>query len=170
MLVITPAAAFFRVLPPAAAQALLSSPQSDDPQDAVVARQYLNSLPEYEATARQWTQMYAHAVSAWLRRAFRKTQGFVRAGTALACQQGLRPGSCQGESRGAGGCRRRHSPQRVLTAEGGTVDHLLLASNPSGLAAGAVAFPIRTSLRLYSSCMYGADTKAWVRWRDPACV
>lgn len=42
-------------------QALLSSPQPDDPQDAVVARQYLNSTAEYEATAKQWTQTYAHA-------------------------------------------------------------------------------------------------------------
>lgn len=42
-------------------QALLSSPQPDDPQDAVVARQYMGSLAEYESTARQWTQMYAHA-------------------------------------------------------------------------------------------------------------
>ncbi|KAL4423487.1 hypothetical protein ABPG77_003620 [Micractinium sp. CCAP 211/92] len=41
-------------------QALLSSPQPDDPQDAVVARQYMGSLAEYETTARQWTQMYAH--------------------------------------------------------------------------------------------------------------
>ncbi len=48
-------------LPPG--QALLSSPQPDDPQDAVVARQYMGSLAEYETTARQWTQMYAHGVS-----------------------------------------------------------------------------------------------------------
>lgn len=46
-------------------QALLSSPQPDDPQDAVVARQYLSSLAEYESTAKQWTQTYAHAVSLW---------------------------------------------------------------------------------------------------------
>jgi ubiquitin-conjugating enzyme (huntingtin interacting protein 2) len=44
-------------------QALLSSPQPDDPQDAVVARQYLSSLADYQATAKQWTQTYAHAVS-----------------------------------------------------------------------------------------------------------
>ncbi|KAI3433927.1 hypothetical protein D9Q98_003729 [Chlorella vulgaris] len=41
-------------------QALLSSPQPDDPQDAVVARQYLGSLPEYRQTAKQWTDTYAH--------------------------------------------------------------------------------------------------------------
>lgn len=45
-----------------AMQALLSSPQPDDPQDAVVARQYLSSAEQYAATARQWTDTYAHAV------------------------------------------------------------------------------------------------------------
>ena len=33
-------------------QALLSSPQPDDPQDAVVAKQYLSDLPTFEKTAR----------------------------------------------------------------------------------------------------------------------
>lgn len=33
-------------------QALLSSPQPDDPQDAVVARQYLADRATFEATAR----------------------------------------------------------------------------------------------------------------------
>jgi ubiquitin-conjugating enzyme (huntingtin interacting protein 2) len=42
-------------------QALLSSPQPDDPQDAVVARQYLSSLREFQATAKQWTEAYAHS-------------------------------------------------------------------------------------------------------------
>lgn len=42
-------------------QALLSTPQPDDPQDAVVARQYLNNVSEFRATAKQWTEMYAHA-------------------------------------------------------------------------------------------------------------
>ena len=42
-------------------QALLSSPQPDDPQDAVVAGQYLSSLAQYRATAAQWTEAYAHA-------------------------------------------------------------------------------------------------------------
>lgn len=44
-------------------QALLSSPAPDDPQDAVVARQYLGSLAEFEGTAKQWTASYAHVVS-----------------------------------------------------------------------------------------------------------
>ncbi|EFN59268.1 hypothetical protein CHLNCDRAFT_19318, partial [Chlorella variabilis] len=42
-------------------QALLSSPQPDDPQDAVVARQYMGSLADYQQTAKQWTETYAHA-------------------------------------------------------------------------------------------------------------
>lgn len=33
-------------------QALLSSPQPDDPQDAVVARQYLSEFSTFEKTAR----------------------------------------------------------------------------------------------------------------------
>lgn len=40
-------------------QALLSSPQPDDPQDAVVAKQYLSDYKQFEATARYWTEMYA---------------------------------------------------------------------------------------------------------------
>lgn len=42
-------------------QALLSSPQPDDPQDAVVARQYLGNLAEFQATAKHWTEAYAHS-------------------------------------------------------------------------------------------------------------
>lgn len=42
-------------------QALLSSPQPDDPQDAVVARQYLSSLDEFNQTAKHWTETYANA-------------------------------------------------------------------------------------------------------------
>ena len=42
-------------------QALLSSPQPDDPQDAVVARQYLGNLQEFEMTAKQWTDAFAHS-------------------------------------------------------------------------------------------------------------
>ena len=41
-------------------QALLASPQPDDPQDAVVARQYLGSYQEFQATAKQWADAYAH--------------------------------------------------------------------------------------------------------------
>uniref|UniRef100_A0A7S0RIG9 E2 ubiquitin-conjugating enzyme n=1 Tax=Chlamydomonas leiostraca TaxID=1034604 RepID=A0A7S0RIG9_9CHLO len=40
-------------------QALLSSPQPDDPQDAVVAKQYLSDYPLFLKTARNWTEMFA---------------------------------------------------------------------------------------------------------------
>jgi ubiquitin-conjugating enzyme (huntingtin interacting protein 2) len=40
-------------------QALLASPAPDDPQDAVVARQYLSDRGTFERTARYWTQTFA---------------------------------------------------------------------------------------------------------------
>lgn len=40
-------------------QALLASPAPDDPQDAVVARQYLSDRATFEKTARYWTQTFA---------------------------------------------------------------------------------------------------------------
>lgn len=41
-------------------QALLACPQPDDPQDAVVAGEYLNDHKLYSDNARKWTQMYAN--------------------------------------------------------------------------------------------------------------
>lgn len=49
-------------------QALLSSPQPDDPQDAVVARQFLDDRAEFERTARAWTAQHARARDAALGR------------------------------------------------------------------------------------------------------
>ncbi|KAJ1534622.1 hypothetical protein HK405_016038 [Cladochytrium tenue] len=40
-------------------QSLLSDPAPNDPQDAQVARHYLSDKPGFDATARQWTQLYA---------------------------------------------------------------------------------------------------------------
>jgi len=40
-------------------QALLSTPNPDDPQDAQVAGQYKQDRKKFEATAKQWTDMYA---------------------------------------------------------------------------------------------------------------
>jgi len=40
-------------------QALLSTPEPDDPQDAQVARQYLSTPEEFAATAKFWTESYA---------------------------------------------------------------------------------------------------------------
>lgn len=41
-------------------QALLSSPQPDDPQDAVVAKQYISNHKLFEQTAKNWTETYAN--------------------------------------------------------------------------------------------------------------
>ena len=40
-------------------QALLSSPQPDDPQDAVVAKQYISDIETYRKTAKYWTEAFA---------------------------------------------------------------------------------------------------------------
>lgn len=42
-------------------QALMSAPEPDDPQDAVVAKQYKESHEEYCRTAKFWTETYASA-------------------------------------------------------------------------------------------------------------
>lgn len=40
-------------------QALLCSPEPSDPQDAQVARMYLDNRPEFDRTAKQWVQLHA---------------------------------------------------------------------------------------------------------------
>jgi len=40
-------------------QALLSAPEPDDPQDAVVAKMYKEKYSEYVSTAKFWTETYA---------------------------------------------------------------------------------------------------------------
>ncbi|KAL2935592.1 Ubiquitin-conjugating enzyme E2 27 [Bienertia sinuspersici] len=40
-------------------QALLSAPEPDDPQDAVVAQQYLKEYQTFVGTARHWTEAFA---------------------------------------------------------------------------------------------------------------
>jgi ubiquitin-conjugating enzyme (huntingtin interacting protein 2) len=40
-------------------QALLSSPEPGDPQDAIVAKMYLTNRPEFDKTAKFWTDSYA---------------------------------------------------------------------------------------------------------------
>jgi ubiquitin-conjugating enzyme (huntingtin interacting protein 2) len=40
-------------------QALLSMPAPDDPQDAVVAQQYLRDYQTFLGTARYWTETFA---------------------------------------------------------------------------------------------------------------
>ncbi|XP_050376704.1 ubiquitin-conjugating enzyme E2 27 [Argentina anserina] len=44
-------------------QALLSAPQPDDPQDAVVAQQYLRDYQTFVSTARYWTESFAKSSS-----------------------------------------------------------------------------------------------------------
>nr|XP_043616574.1 ubiquitin-conjugating enzyme E2 27 [Erigeron canadensis] len=44
-------------------QALLSAPEPDDPQDAVVAQQYLKDYATFASTARYWTESFAKTSS-----------------------------------------------------------------------------------------------------------
>ena len=41
-------------------QALLTAAEPDDPQDAVVAKQYKENRPEFDKTAREWTLKFAN--------------------------------------------------------------------------------------------------------------
>ncbi|WPT11983.1 Ubiquitin-conjugating enzyme E2 27 [Picochlorum sp. SENEW3] len=41
-------------------QALLSTPEPNNPQDAVVAKQYLSDKAAFDRTAKEWTVEYAH--------------------------------------------------------------------------------------------------------------
>lgn len=40
-------------------QALLSAAEPDDPQDAVVAKQFKENMEMFKMTARHWTNVYA---------------------------------------------------------------------------------------------------------------
>eukprot|EP01025_Chloroclados_australasicus_P000620 TRINITY_DN10262_c2_g1_i1.p1 TRINITY_DN10262_c2_g1~~TRINITY_DN10262_c2_g1_i1.p1 ORF type:complete len:200 (-),score=9.27 TRINITY_DN10262_c2_g1_i1:147-746(-) len=42
-------------------QLLFQCPEPDDPQDAVVAKQFISNRPEFERQARQWTKLYANS-------------------------------------------------------------------------------------------------------------
>ena len=42
-------------------QALLAAPEPDDPQDAVVARQYVESPSMFKKTAQHWASVFAGA-------------------------------------------------------------------------------------------------------------
>jgi ubiquitin-conjugating enzyme (huntingtin interacting protein 2) len=44
-------------------QALLCSPEPDDPQDAQVAQMYLKNIEEFNKTAKFWTESYAKETS-----------------------------------------------------------------------------------------------------------
>lgn len=60
-------------------QALLSSPEPDDPQDAVVAKQYLNEPEQFQQTAKYWTQNYATNKAADEKAAKLMEMGFAEA-------------------------------------------------------------------------------------------
>ena len=44
-------------------QALLASPEPDDPQDAVVAKQYKSNPSAFSMTAKHWASIYANGPS-----------------------------------------------------------------------------------------------------------
>lgn len=44
-------------------QALLCSPEPNDPQDAEVAKMYINKRDEFDRTAKFWTETYAKETS-----------------------------------------------------------------------------------------------------------
>jgi Ubiquitin-conjugating enzyme len=44
-------------------QALMCSPEPGDPQDAEVAKMYIKDRPEFDRTARFWTESYAKPTS-----------------------------------------------------------------------------------------------------------
>lgn len=44
-------------------QALLSAAEPDDPQDAVVAKQFKENIDMFQMTARHWTNVYAGGTS-----------------------------------------------------------------------------------------------------------
>lgn len=78
-------------------QALLSSPQPDDPQDAVVAKQYLSDRATFDKTARYWTEAFANPNSGTLDAKVQKIvdMGFDRA----AALQALN--ACNGDENAA---------------------------------------------------------------------
>lgn len=69
-------------------QALLSSPQPDDPQDAVVAKQYLSDFETYKKTAKHWTEAFANPNSTAHEEKVRQLveMGFERAAVVRALQ------------------------------------------------------------------------------------
>lgn len=69
-------------------QALLSSPQPDDPQDAVVAKQYLSEYDTYCKTAKYWTEAFANPHTAAPEEKIKSIveMGFARADAIAALQ------------------------------------------------------------------------------------
>ena len=63
-------------------QSLLCSPEPKDPQDAVVAKHYMDDLSGYEKKAREWTHLYADGP---------KPNGAPAASSSAAPANGIRP-------------------------------------------------------------------------------
>ncbi|GAB5369239.1 hypothetical protein AAMO2058_001388500 [Amorphochlora amoebiformis] len=64
-------------------QALMSNPVPKDPQDAVVARQYLSSYEDWRETASMWTEKHAMVPTQW-HRVNSTTSQFVEMGFPLS--------------------------------------------------------------------------------------
>jgi len=68
-------------------QALLSAPEPDDPQDAVVAKQYKEKHEEYKQTAKFWTETYAAEVNDDAKLGQLMDMGFERAACVAALEK-----------------------------------------------------------------------------------
>ena len=95
-------------------QALMSVPEPDDPQDAVVAKQYKENNPEYCTTAKFWTETYASATS-MPGLDMLTNMGFEEA--KVRCERGRREGATNGALPGEAAAlvvAHRPSPPRVV--------------------------------------------------------
>ncbi|KAK4414107.1 Ubiquitin-conjugating enzyme E2 27 [Sesamum alatum] len=68
-------------------QALLSAPEPDDPQDAVVAQQYLRDYQTFVGTARYWTEAFAMISSLGVEEKF--PISVIASTGAKACEMGF---------------------------------------------------------------------------------
>ena len=109
-------------------QSLLASPEPKDPQDAVVARQYMAEHELFVRAAKQWTQQYANecvlpaATTPLLSRLTaplidqgqrrRERQVQAAGGDGIRC--GGHPASSVGDERRRAGCTRKASDWRLL--------------------------------------------------------
>lgn len=73
-------------------QCLLQSPNADDPQDHMVASQYLNQTAEWESTAKSWTKNRAYTRSVWDTLVSQKNESvYTRALARLKGSKAIRP-------------------------------------------------------------------------------
>jgi len=80
-------------------QALLAAPEPDDPQDGVVAKEYLGDFEKWKKTARLWTEQYAMAsadtqiLAPLLEMGFSEEQVIACPARPLSCSLGSAPRS-----------------------------------------------------------------------------